>query len=55
MGIGAWLIYLGNTVTGSIFSGATLVTLVSLFIKNSSVIESSDAKSMPELEKQDNK
>lgn len=38
MGIGAWLIYLGNTITGSVFSGATLITLVSLFIKGSNII-----------------
>lgn len=60
IGYGNWsmvIIYLGNTITGSVFSGATLITLVSLFIKGSNLInaEQMQKQDLSELQKPKNK
>jgi len=48
---GFYLLYLGHTVVGTIFSGGTLVTLVSVFASNSS----SDTSEKDESDNKDSK
>lgn len=42
--VGALLIYLGHTITGTVLSGISAVSLVSLFVGNSSEEDKSEKK-----------